>query len=750
MRVLPELFLTALLLTLAQGQRADAEDPRNRPVRGTVSTLAGEPIAGAKVYEIGTLRGSIRVVPYVATAETQADGTFETLCDSRLPASTPWIVALVAGYAPAFAVPTSPDPAPGAPRVARVVVGPRGGTVELAVLLTDQPLPGASVSLLREDILHPGEGAVGRPDGAGTPVYAALNPAAHSDSRGRVRFEHVLPGVYRALSFNGTLKDDGGRTYGIKGDGAATAVGLIVREGQTTSRTLLMDPAAKTEWGELPWGSTSTVSQTDQRAWEERKHTLEARLLGPDGKPTRGTVWTIYQQEGDEPTPTDENGLARVRVKGPVIVWGVTGRQRLFGPKSADWPSDAQLTAIGVSEAMRVPCDFQRVTRVDLATRAAAWVHGRAERTDLVPPEHELAVADDRDVFRPIVHTAVDGADFIAGPFLTASTTLTPSYYSKKFDTYDALDPCELSLAAGAVTSATIALRAPTPGDTGRWLSPWAEKAELVGKALSADAKTPAPAARVIIFSPRNWWRSRAGIADAAGRLAISASRGYTPWLVADDAEPGSPEGPAAVVWLPGQTGAAIVPLHFKQDFTAVLPKPLALRGRVTIAGKPLQNATADLRIIAAARGHGRLNTILSRTVSANSDGTFEISDLTPNCRYDVQAAVSGRYLSAPLTLDVKTENPAPVAFDVPAPGARLTVHLKRTDTKGEEQPLAVRVVSSGPWAAEASRTRLAVSGSAEFFDLEAGPHRIEVEDGRHADIDLPLATQQGTFSVEP
>ena len=65
------------------------------------------------------------------------------------------------------------------------------------------------------------------------------------------------------------------------------------------------------------------------------------------------------------------------------------------------------------------------------------------------------------------------------------------------------------------------------------------------------------------------------------------------------------------------------------------------VEGRVTLGGRPVDDRNAGLRVVAAHRGRGVLDEVLSLAATAQADGRFELRGLTPG-RYAVQATRDG------------------------------------------------------------------------------------------------------------
>ena len=207
------------------------------------------------------------------------------------------------------------------------------------------------------------------------------------------------------------------------------------------------------------------------------------------------------------------------------------------------------------------------------------------------------------------------------------------------------------------------------------------------GHVFLSDGKTAAYAAVLAYFVPDTVSPVGMGEADACGRISVGGA-----WYSGEGQErklPGSPTEPVLVTWLPGTCGATITPLGDGSEMKSlkiILPPPLTVSGKVTVAGKAPDGRQRKIQVVALYQGKGKLSGVLSRSVATEPDGSFQLPALTPGT-YRVQAALDDLWLS-PSTLLKVGDNAAelkPMALDFPPPGPGTIV--KVVDRAG--RPLA-------------------------------------------------------------
>jgi len=264
------------------------------------------------------------------------------------------------------------------------------------------------------------------------------------------------------------------------------------------------------------------------------------------------------------------------------------------------------------------------------------------------------------------------------------------------------------------------------------------------GTVRMADGNTAAFGARALLFAPGQDQPAASGVSDAAGNLTWRGrwtAGGGTP---RGDGKPA--EKPRAVVWLPGACGAAVVEVDPDRPVRAVLPGPIAVSGRVTLGGRPIDGRNARVRVIAAHRGLGALDAALSLGASTRPDGRFDLRGLTPG-QYRVQAARDGIWLSQSVEPRIEEGKAAPdLALDIPEPGATVVVEI--VDRQG--RPVAGRNLTldrpDGPLASLwPTAFRTDGNGKLTLRGLESGPQSLQIEgEPDHRPFQVPEARRDG------
>lgn len=279
------------------------------------------------------------------------------------------------------------------------------------------------------------------------------------------------------------------------------------------------------------------------------------------------------------------------------------------------------------------------------------------------------------------------------------------------------LDAGEVTVKAGQVVSATLSAQS-TAAQEALYSAP------LVGTVYLADGRTPAWGARAALFLPDQLVPLRMARTDTQGRLVLKDYWGDS--ARSRVAPPGNPTEPVVAAWLPGQSGAVIVPFHPGQDLRLVLPASMTLLGRVTVGGQSVLSLPSQFRIRAAYQGKGRLNDALSVEATAQADGTFTLGGLTAGT-YQVQAARDDIWLSHTQTLTVTGDPLLPLALDIPPPGLPVILHLVSPLGKALAGQTVTLDRPAGPltdllWPKTAAAN---ANGDLRLDGLEAGPHTI-------------------------
>jgi hypothetical protein len=174
----------------------------------------------------------------------------------------------------------------------------------------------------------------------------------------------------------------------------------------------------------------------------------------------------------------------------------------------------------------------------------------------------------------------------------------------------------------------------------------------------------------------------------------------------------------------------AVVPPEGGKPLEITLPEPIAVRGRVSVGGKPWGGSPGRIRVLAARVGDRRTQSILSVDTTAQADGAFELAGLTAG-KYEVQAALDDAWLSPTAAVTVPRADAAPLALSIPAPGGPVVVKLRDADG----QPARGRAITvarpPGPLTRSLWPTKFVTDGAGEarIPALEVGRHEVHVAD---------------------
>ncbi len=479
---------------------------------------------------------------------------------------------------------------------------------------------------------------------------------------------------------------------------------------------------------------------------------IRARLLDAGRRPARGTVMIVRPFGEGRPITqagtVDAEGLVRFAdlPSGEYTLAGtIDGLTPPFLPTTRGPVPDAaaMLGQVMIPDA-KLKLESGAEASVDLRPSGVAYVRGTIR-----PPAGRKA-ADyiinpgyDPHKYAPRRTPVDDAGQFACGPLLAGAHTF--GIMGRAADgSWGEAGTKRVVVAAGEVARVDFEPVDAPPGPPGRGRRAMLGMGGVsvlgddpTGAAITVflpDGRTPAFAARALLFVPGQSRPVAQGLGDGAGRLTW---RGR--WMAggpAAEAEPGRVDRPTAAISLPGLAGACFAEVGPGRPTRAVLPGPASVAGRVTLGGRPIAGRNARVRVVAAHRGRGVLDAALGVEASAQADGRFELRGLTPG-RHVAQAARDSIWTSAAVELVVEEGKPTPaLALDIPEPGEPVTVEV--VDEK--DRPYGNRVLTlarpqgplDAPWPATIRTDPL---GRATFRGLEAGSHTVLVADlpGRHS-----------------
>lgn len=358
--------------------------------------------------------------------------------------------------------------------------------------------------------------------------------------------------------------------------------------------------------------------------------------------------------------------------------------------------------------------------------RGRIWVPGRPSQYALYQPFYSLSP--------PGVRLDPVTGEFVAGPFPAGPALLQLSRPSSAAGAAPPAWQAHIGVVPGKVVRVTLSpegMATAPASHTAAMLTMGAvlssdRDAPLSGTVFLPNGKTPAWGARVALVVPPAWPPVKMARADAAGHLTEGDYR-YSVGAPVNP-PPGSPTEPVVVAWLPGASGAAVVPYVSGQAVHVVLPAPAFVQGRVTVGGKAAAGVNSSFRVVAAYQGRGKLNPLLSVEATAQADGSFELAGLTPGT-YRVQAARDGVWVSSAQALTVGGGVLPDLTLDIPGPGQPMNLRL--VNRAGRPLPGAIVTVSHppGPLTDELwPKTLTADSmGGLHLEGLAAGPQTLTI-----------------------
>lgn len=469
---------------------------------------------------------------------------------------------------------------------------------------------------------------------------------------------------------------------------------------------------------------------------------LRVHLRDGDGRPAAGTV-----SIGDAFDPAkyalsvgaSGEGVFAQMPSGSYLLKASYAKPILppaLGQEGTPFPADAVLThvALLVPQTALVKADTE--TLVTFRPERQGYLRGTITVPD--SPANYGVYPEGYFEMRPGSRYDKGTGAFVIGPFSPGKIILRVQRIlpnSEDYASHGQDFPVGVSAGQVAQVALTPNLQAP--------IEPPLRSRLLTGQVFLSDGTTPAWGARAALFIPETPQPAQMARADALGRLSKGDYWAGDEYL--DNTgrprpmKPGSPVGPVAVAWLPGASGAVVVPVTDTLPARFVLPPPLSVSGRVTVGGGPVTGLPSSFRILAAYQGCGKLNPLLSVDATAQADGTFTLAGLTPGT-YRVQAARDGLWLSETLTLTVTASGALPpLNLDIAPPGVPVLLHL--TGKFGDALPGRTVTLDrpAGPltellWPPSATADP---RGDLRLDGLEAGLHTL---DGTAAFTVPPLA----------
>jgi hypothetical protein len=457
--------------------------------------------------------------------------------------------------------------------------------------------------------------------------------------------------------------------------------------------------------------------------------TLDVQAIGIDGKPLAGRVYAsrrLYQYEADERLDATGHAHFKMLPPGQFVITLEKKSDNPFVVRDAQLPTDQELAGTTVVPAAIVNSGPDEQLTATLKTVPAGYLRG------VLKPPVGSKLTDfsiysrqpNDDPYRVIMQSKT--GEFVAGPFKAGPVRLVlNSWYGPEYSA--------TVIASKVVKMNDIAPPAPSKDEQapsamigmGGISMQGSVSRDVAGRVLMADGKTPAAFARVFYFSADEDNPAGEGLTDAMGTI-------HTHGLWRTNELPDTPSGAALVATLPGVSGGAVVDLSqpVKGPLVITLPKPMSVRGKVTVAGKSPERLNGELRVLAAIQGRGKLAGALNVLTTPQPDGTFSLAGLTPG-HYLVQAMLDGIWLSPPVTLEVGQRDPTDISLDIGEPGGPVQVHV--TDAAGKPM-LACKVFvdrPKGPLAALVWPAFFRTDGGGNVYipALEVGEHTIHVCD---------------------
>ncbi len=481
--------------------------------------------------------------------------------------------------------------------------------------------------------------------------------------------------------------------------------------------------------------------------------TLRVRLRDVEGRPAHGTVVSLETPEqaaghADHAATTDGRGevVFRDLTSGPYKLRGYLDGPLAPVPDSdpaTALPPDAALRGQVVVPVTTVAVAPGRETVVELRARPAGYVRG----TIRPPAGHEVGeylVSPDGDRTDGEATLQLDPGSgrFLDGPLPAEKVTYHFMRQAEDLTWHSAKDRV-VAVPAGEIADVELRIEETGPQSTPRWQRSGPGGVDELerdpGSVVLHDGTTPAFGAEALLYVPEHADPVSAAFSDVAGRLAWRG-QWFSP---GPEAGTGPVDRPTIVVRIPGQVGAAILPVEPGRPVRMTLPAPREATGQVTLGGRPGGGRNARIRVVAAHQDRG----VLGRAARRRDDSPGRRLLRAP--RPDPGPIHRPGRPRRDLALFERRADrrrrprpPAPLALDIPAPGRPLSLQIVDPESRpAAEWPIGL-VRPAGPLASLwPTAVHTGPDGTLTLRGLEAGRHAILVGEGKERrEVVVPAA----------
>ncbi len=474
------------------------------------------------------------------------------------------------------------------------------------------------------------------------------------------------------------LGQNGDGNYGLGGPGFWNVL-LRFRDSPLESISVTDEPYNVAEATLAVSDATGKPQAVEMTAVRKSSGSIQAELVGANGKPAKGTVLILDfgEQAPDYAGSTSEQG----KIHFPNMT---SGEYRLcgymeglaeppdLGDGSAPFPGSEKLAHVAMLPPQSVQVESGKETKVTMRAQRAGYVRGKFSPEPNTKLQDYTFSVEDPDHIAGWAFDSRTG-DFILGPVFSGKASLL-LYRNLAVGKVDLVGRTIIEAPGGEVRQLDLTPTSfskpaeipPASFETSGW-------GLLDGSVFLSDGKTPAFGARVLRIPYSTPQPSGSGFVDVLGmfhtqNLGIISSTNEG----VDD-----PKGDLVVARFPGLCGATVMQLKKGEGhkLSIVLPRPISLSGSVTLAGHSIEGHPQQFHVIAACQTMGRLNKLLSVETSADATGAFELAGLTPG-KYQVQAAMDDIWFSKVVEITADEKPLDPVHLDIEQPGAPVRVKL--------------------------------------------------------------------------